>query len=72
MSLENNLKQLEAYYPLCNYESKLICADLINGINDILKGKKLTVDAYASTPEELDKRVYNFLMEIDKHISVTL
>lgn len=68
MKLNDELKQLNAYYEICNYTGKLVCSSLIDGINDILKGRKRTVDVYDSTKEELEHRISEFYASIDEYL----
>lgn len=68
MNLNDELTQLNAYYEICSYNGKLVCASLIDGVNDILKGKKRTVDAYDSTKEELESRISAFYQNIEEYI----
>lgn len=68
MNLQDELKQLEAYYSICNYSGKLICGALIDGSNDILNGKKRTMDVYSSTEEELKNRISMFYSNIENYI----
>ena len=69
MDLEIELKQLESYYEICNYNGKLTAESLIHGINCILKGKERTVDIHDSTREELEERISNFYLNIDEHLT---
>ena len=68
MNLEDELKQLNAYYEICNHTGKLVCASLIDGINDILNGKETTIDAYSSTREELETRISSFYSNVDEYL----
>lgn len=68
MNLEDELKQLNAYYEICNYIGRLVCSSLIDGINDILNGKEATIDAYSSTREELEMRISSFYSNIDEYL----
>lgn len=69
MDLKDELRQLESYYDICNYNGKLIAGSLIHGINCILKGEERTVDAYDSTREELEERISNFYQNIEEHLT---
>lgn len=62
------IDQLEAYYPLCNYDGQLVCDALIRGCADILRGCPETVDAHCSTPEQLSDRIAAFFLNIDEYL----
>ena len=70
MNLQDELKQLEAYYQICNYTGKLVCAALIDGAQDILAGKECTVDAHASNREELERRILDFYLNLEDWLVV--
>lgn len=69
MKLQDELEQLEAYYPICNYEGRITCAALIDGVNDILKGKAVTNDVYGSSKEQLEERISRFYQNIDNYLT---
>lgn len=69
MDLKDELRQLESYYDICNYNGQLIAGSLIHGINCILEGEERTVDAYNSTREELEERISNFYQNIEEYLT---
>lgn len=70
MCLNEELKQLNSYYDICNHIGKLVCASLIDGVNDILNGKDKTRDIYESTREELECRISEFYANIDEYLGI--